>query len=165
MEYQGSYRKLASQSREIVFLFKGKWMRTTVARRLRSSSLRGIWPLRWGTHTRTRLEHCCRPYTQVKEEVTGEKLVTNLLDWRKNQNEGRRGQKIRCKFSVNKKVRMFRVRLRSSFTLKEMEKKYSNNLTMETRRKFQNLIDKRKDEEIYFKIFREIGSAPSTWIG
>ena len=24
--------------------------------------------------------------TQVKEEVTGEKLVTNLLDWRKNQN-------------------------------------------------------------------------------
>ena len=48
--------------------------------------------------------------TQVKEGVTGEKLVTNLLDWRKNQNEGRRGQKIRCKFSVNKKVRMFRVR-------------------------------------------------------
>ena len=104
-------------------------------------------------------------HTQVKEGVTGEKLVTNLLDWRKNQNEGRRGQKIRCKFSVNKKVRMFRVRLRSSFTLKEMEKKYSNNLTMETRRKFQNLIDKRKDEEIYFKIFGEIGSAPFTWIG
>ena len=49
--------------------------------------------------------------TPVKEGVTGEKLVTNLLDWRKNQNEGRRGQKIRCKSSVNKKVQMFRVRL------------------------------------------------------